>query len=601
MKNLGKCIRTTWIAGLCLGLALAQAPGPPDAEGHWEGAILIPSQQLQVAVDLHRGPDDSWTGAIDIPAQGIEHFPLSDVTVDGPIVSFAMQGIPGDPTFKGKLSDDGLALSGGFQQSGASLPFHLTRGPGEEPEEPTEQIEGIPGEGLAGIWYGVLDAGPIQLRLVAKISETAGGDFTGTLDSIDQGASDLKITRIALEEESVRLELSDFEAVFEGDMNEDGSAIEGEWQQGGRTLPLDFHRQEKAPQTARSQDPAPPYPYQAVDVSYGSAGGDVKLAGTLTLPPSPEPVPALLLISGSGPQDRNGAIMGHRPFLVLADYLTRRGIAVLRVDDRGTGQSTGSLSAATTKDFAADALTGVEFLKSRPEIDPQRVGLGGHSEGALVAALAASQSPDVAFLVLLASPGLTGEQLLYLQSASLIRAMGLDQELAEENRKIQERMFAIVKQEKDDQAAAKKLAELQAERFAELTPEQKKAMGIADDSVIASQAKILLAPWFRFFLTYDPLPALRKVRAPVLAITGERDLQVPPKQNMPPIEEALKAAGNGDYELVELPRLNHLLQTSKTGLPAEYARIEETIAPEALQRIAAWIDSHGKKAAAARP
>ena len=452
--------------------------------------------------------------------------------------------------------------------------------------------DGVPGEGLEGIWLGALNPGPITLRLLFKISKSEDGTLTGTVDSIDQGAEGLKISRIRVDGNSVQLKLKEPVAEFLGAISEDGSQITGEWRQGSGVLPLVIKRQEKVPDIGRPQDPKKPYPYDEIEVSFMNDEAVVKFAGTLTLPRSERPVPAALLVSGSGPQDRNETLMGHRPFLVLADYLTRRGIAVLRVDDRGVGGSTGSVLESTIEDFASDALAGMKFLKGREEIDPARIGILGHSEGAIVAPLAAAMSQDVAFIVLLAAPGLVGEELLYLQSAAMMRAMGMGEDPIRQNRALQERLFAVVKAEKNNDTTVDKLLEIQHERFSGLTDHEKWARGYPGEAAIKAQSKMLLTPWFRHFLTFDPAPRLRKVECPVLVVTGERDLQVPPAENMPAIGEALKAAANKDYKLVELPGLNHLLQTSQTGLPAEYSKIDETIAPVALETIGVWIEEH---------
>ncbi len=579
---------------LTTGLASAQHDLTP--EGRWEGRISIPGQALEIVVDLVQGDGGEWRGEIDIPAQGAKDFRLSNVEIDGPRVSFSMQGVPGNPSFNGRLSNKGENIAGDFTQGSAHFPFVLNRS-GEGPDVPTEPAgvvipAGVPGEGLEGIWLGALNPGSLNLRVLFKISKAADGTLTATLDSIDQGAEGLKISSIRVDGDSVRLKLKEPIAEFEGTISEDGSQISGEWRQGSGVLPLVIKRQEKAPDLARPQDPRKPYPYDEVEVSFMNDHAVVKFAGTLTLPRSKHRAPAVLLVSGSGPQDRNETLMGHRPFLVLADYLTRRGIAVLRVDDRGVGGSTGNVFESTMEDFAADARAGVEFLKGRDEIDPARIGILGHSEGAIVAPLAAAMSEDVAFIVLVAAPGVLGEELLYLQSAAMMRAMGVGDDLIRRNRAMQERLFAVVKAEKNNDTAAGKLLEIQQEHFAGLTDSEKRARGYPGEEALRTQSKMLLTPWFRHFLTFDPAPPLRQVKCPVLVVTGERDLQVPPDENMPPIEEALKAAGNKDYKLVELPELNHLLQTSRTGLPAEYSKITETIAPAALETIAGWIKEH---------
>jgi pimeloyl-ACP methyl ester carboxylesterase len=374
-----------------------------------------------------------------------------------------------------------------------------------------------------------------------------------------------------------------------GKFNAARSEIDGEWQQGGESLPLTLHRQAQEPQLGRPQEPNRPYPYKEEEIVFRNDDPGLQFTGTLTVPPGEGPHAAVVLISGSGAQDRDESIMGHRPFLVLADHLTRNGIAVLRFDDRGVGGSGGDVISATTRDFAGDALAAVGFLKSRPEIAAGRIGLAGHSEGALVAPLVAAQSEDIAFLVLLAAPGLTGEEIIYLQSAALVRAMGAEEEVVAANRELQQRMFAIVKEEGDDQRARQRLETLRKEMLERMTPEQRQAAGVSEESPLGEQERMLLTPWFRFFLTYDPVPALSKVRCPVLAIIGENDLQVPPDENLPRVERALQRGGNPDFKVLRAARLNHLLQTSETGLPLEYARIEETIAPAALEEISGWI------------
>jgi pimeloyl-ACP methyl ester carboxylesterase len=332
----------------------------------------------------------------------------------------------------------------------------------------------------------------------------------------------------------------------------------------------------------RPQEPKKPYPYDEEEVAYENKRDGVKLAGTLTFPRGKGPFPTVLLITGSGPQDRNESLLGHKPFLVLADYLTRQGIAVLRVDDRGMGGSTGSVPNSTTENFAADVMAGIEFLKTRKEIDPKRIGLIGHSEGGMIAPLVAAQNGDVAFIVLMAGAGVTGEEILYLQGAMIMKASGASAGQLAKQRATQESMFKILKEEKDPAAAEKRLRE---ELSKSLTEEEKKKA----EQAIAAQIKLVNTSWFRFFLTLDPRPALRKVKCPVLALNGENDLQVPANENLREIEAALKAGGNNDVTIARLPKLNHLFQTSETGSPNEYIKIEETIAPVALRTIGDWI------------
>ncbi len=591
---------TKWFSGAALLLALISLPATAAAQeltpqGYWEGAIEIRGNALAIAVELKNEPESEWSGTIDIPAQNARGVKLANVMVDGRDVAFAMPGVAGNPAFAGTLSEDAREITGEFTQGITELPFHLRRSVRKQADaaETTPFTKpGIPGEDLAGVWLGVLDTGAIELRLIARITKDSEGNYSGTLDSVDQGAAGLKIETFTVAGNSVRLELKRPPAAFEGQFNESRSEIEGEWQQGGGSLPLTLHRQREAPELGRSQDPKKPYPYNEEEIVFRNEDAGLRFAGTLTIPRGEGPHPAVVLLSGSGAQDRDESIMGHRPFLVLADQLTRNGIAVLRFDDRGVGGSEGNVTQATSRDFASDALAAVEFLKARPEIDQGKIGLVGHSEGAIVAPMAAVESDDVAFLVLLAAPGLTGEEIIHLQSEDLMRVMGADEETIASNRELQERMYAIVKEESDDETARQRLQALQKEMVQKMTPEQRETAGLSEESPIGEQAKMLLTPWFRFFLTYDPIPTLAKVKRPVLVIIGDNDLQVPPDENLPPIEKALREGGNEDFRILRPGRLNHLLQTSETGLPLEYARIEETMAPSALEAISGWIREH---------
>jgi uncharacterized protein len=444
---------------------------------------------------------------------------------------------------------------------------------------------------IKGIWMGNLTVpGGLELRIVFNISTNSDGSINASMDSPDQGVSGIPAETVSYKDGNLNLGVKSLGS-FEGVYKENNETIEGEWKQSGSTFPLVLNRIEKAPDMHREQDPLKPYPYTEEEVVYENKEAGVKLAGTLTLPQSDGPFPAVILITGSGQQNRNEEIAGHRPFLVLSDYLTRQGIAVLRVDDRGIGGSTGNVSQDTTGDFAGDVLTGVEYLKSRKEIDPSRIGLIGHSEGGLIAPMVAVKSPDIAFIVLMAAPGVTGEEILYMQSDRIARAEGASNETIAQNEALVRRMYSVVKEEKNNTAAEEKLREILRTEIAN-TSEQKTESSGHSEAVIDAQVTALTSPWMRFFLTYDPRPTLMKVKCPVLAITGEKDLQVPPEENLRAIDDALKAGGNKDYIVKELPGLNHLFQTAKTGSPSEYAKIEETISPDALEIIGNWILEH---------
>ena len=432
---------------------------------------------------------------------------------------------------------------------------------------------------VQGMWLGTLSVPGAELRIVFHI-EGAGDSLTATLDSPDQGATGIPASSVTLEGDSLEVEVASIMGAYRGKVDAGGEQIEGTWAQGGQAFPLALERTDEAPAPKetpkRPQEPEAPLPYQAEDVTFLNKTDGVELAGTLTLPDTEGPHPAVALITGSGPQDRDETVAGHRPFLVLADHLTRQGIAVLRYDDRGVGASTGDFAQATSEDFARDALAATAYLKTRPEIDAEKIGLLGHSEGGLVAPMAATQSDDVAFLVLLAPPGVTGEEILYAQGALIARAEGASDSTIQNNQAQQERLFTALKQAADSAQAAADVRRVLEES------------GLPAEAVEA-QAEQVTSPWFRYFLTHDPAPVLEQIKVPVLALFGENDLQVPAETNRAAVEAALQAGGNEAYKVEVLPGLNHLFQTSETGAVSQYSQIEETMAAAALGAVAAWI------------
>ncbi len=446
---------------------------------------------------------------------------------------------------------------------------------------------------FTGPWIGVLDTPTGQLRIRVDF-EMVDGSPIATMISVDQGNAPIAVASTTVDGATVALTMPMVGGGYEGTLSEDGQSIDGVFSQAGAELPLLLERMtaEEA-DMRRPQDPVEPYPYLAEEVSYPNPDGGHTLAGTFTRPREGGPFPAAILISGSGPQDRDEALAGHRPFLVLADHLTRRGIAVLRYDDRGVGESTGDFAAATSPDFASDALAGVAYLKTRDDVDTGAIGLAGHSEGGLVAPMAAVESDDVAFIVLMAGPGITGEQILYAQGALIARAQGATEEQIARNQRQQRRIFEIMKSEADPERAVERLEAVVREQLEALGDPERAAMGVTDEAsleqTITAQVAQVNTPWFRYFLTYDPAPVIAQVTVPVLAINGEKDLQVPFEENLREIEAALQRGGNANYEIHSLPGLNHLFQSSETGSPTEYAVIDETWSVESMELIADWI------------
>lgn len=441
------------------------------------------------------------------------------------------------------------------------------------PGAPVEDVD------VTGTWLGTLDVTPIPLRVVFNLERGADGGWSGTADSPDQGAFGTPLSSIDVTGARVvvRLDAAGFE--FSGQMSSDGQSLVGLARQGGVSLPLTLERQSGPLDYRRPQDPVPPFPYDSADVTFPSDAPGVTLAGTLVWPAGPGPFPTVVLITGSGAQNRNEELLNHRPFLVLADALARANIAVLRYDDRGVGASTGDFAAATTPDFAADARGAVRFLRAQSSFSAGAIGLVGHSEGGIVAPLVADGNADVSFLVLLAGPAVTGEEIVIAQQRAIAAAEGASPAEIDAAEAQQRKSFACV--EGPEQALDVLDACLRQALAGSGLSEEQLAPGLQQ----------VESPWFRWFLKYDPAPVLRRTRVPLLALNGSLDLQVLASQNLPVLRAALEEAGNDRSTVDELPGLNHLFQHAMTGSPSEYGLIEETMAPEVLTQVAGWIGS----------
>jgi uncharacterized protein len=437
----------------------------------------------------------------------------------------------------------------------------------------------LPGQvaGIQGVWEGAIRTPTgVALRLRVHVSANPDGALKGTLDSVDQGAFGIPIDSMSFEEGLLKWTISRPMASYEGRLSGDGATVSGTFTQGGMAMELVLKRKDAsaAKPPARPQEPKPPFPYQSADLTFPSKAAGVTLAGTLTAPEGAGPHPAVILISGSGPQDRDESIMGHKPFLVLADHLTRAGFVVLRYDDRGVGKSGGNFATSTSVDFSDDAEGAFDFLRGRKEIDPKRIGFVGHSEGGIIAPMVAARREDVAFLVLLAGTAVPGADVMIAQGEAIARTMGAHEEARRANREMQEKLFEAVRLTPDPEELRKRVEEVLAP-----LPEAQRAL----------QVRQIVSPWMRFFVTYDPAPVLRRVKCPVLALFGEKDLQVLRGQNAAVMEEALKAEGNQRTEVRLVPGVNHLFQPADTGLPQEYATIELTMEPEVLEMVAGWL------------
>ena len=444
-------------------------------------------------------------------------------------------------------------------------------------------------QSVTGRWAGKLQVPGGQLTLVLRIQESESGKLSAFLDSPDQGAYDIPCDSVVYSAPHLKVIMGAIGGQYEATLED--NSLRGQFIQGGASSPLVLTPSAEEDRSAlHPQEPKKPYPYLAEEVRFVNPTDGDTLAGTLTLPTSPGPHRAVVMITGSGPQSRDEPVMNHRPFLVWADALTRLGIAVLRYDDRGVGASTGNFNEARTADLARDVEAAVDYLRSRKEIDNQRIGLIGHSEGGMIAPIVAVSRPkDVSFIVLLAAPGLRGDSILVMQNEIISRRSHTPDSIREATAQLNRSLFALlVPPTTDEEALRQSLAEVLRGAFFDgplAPPMPHEQVELA----INQEMEMLTAPWMRDFLRYDPAPMLSRVQCPVLAVQGSEDVQVPAAANLPIVEKALTLHGNKEVTVKEFPGLNHMLQHCQTCLPDEYGEIRETVSPEVLQFVGEWI------------
>ena len=444
---------------------------------------------------------------------------------------------------------------------------------------------------ITGKWNGALKVQGTQLRLVFNVTKSENG-LTSTMDSPDQGANGIPVTKTTFENSKIKFEVANARIEYDGELN--GDEITGTFKQGGQVFPMNLSRKAIEKEVVkRPQEPSKPYSYYSEDVTFQNPKANISLAGTLTLPEKEGVFPVVVLITGSGPQNRDEELVGHKPFLVISDYLTKNGIAVLRYDDRGVGQSKGDFKTATTTDFATDVESAITYLKTRKEINKKQIGLVGHSEGGLIAPMVASKSKDVSFIVLLAGTGIQGDKLLLLQQELIAKANGASESDIKKSVQANANLFKMVLQSNDNQKLKADLTN-KINEIVKNDNSSEISKGMTKDQYIALQVDQITSPWMEYFMKYNPVPALEKVKCAVLAVNGEKDLQVPPKENLTAIKNALTKGGNKNVTTIEFPNLNHLFQECKTGSPNEYASIEQTFSPRALAEITQWIKSQTK-------
>lgn len=434
-------------------------------------------------------------------------------------------------------------------------------------------------QNIQGTWSGDLDLGLTKLKLNLNVEER-NGTLMGTMDSPNQGAMGIPLTKVEFSGSTLSCEIAQIGASYSGVLF--GDALMGTFTQMGKSFTLNLSRSKKTI-INRPQEPKQPFSYHSENIKFFNAKAKINLAGTFTYPKVGTNFPVVVLITGSGAQDRNEEILGHKPFLVLSDYLTKRGIAVLRFDDRGVGESEGNFLKSTTSDFATDAFAAVQYLKSRKEVNARKIGLIGHSEGGVIAIQLASQYPnDISFIVSMAGVAVSTKELTRFQSKEALIAAGAPIAAAEQNQSMAMELIDLVEKHDNEylRLNARKLV-------ANIIPVEQRNEDL--EKKLVGELARLSSPWFRELLAYNAINDLRKIKADVLALNGDKDVQVEAKTNLEALDKNLINARS--KKTIKYPNLNHLFQTCTTGSATEYATIEETISPKVLNDIAEWITS----------
>lgn len=444
-------------------------------------------------------------------------------------------------------------------------------------------------EEVSGSWLGTLDVGSMSLRLIFNISEDGDNAFRATMDSPDQGQNDVPLGEVSVTGDSLRIDAPMLMGFYLGKFTSSAS-IEGSWSQAGRSYSLDLEKQTTPFVLKRPQEPRPPFPYNIEEVNFPQIREGFFLSGTLTLPEGEGPFPAVVLVTGSGSQNRDEEIFGHKPFWVIADHLSRRGIAVLRYDDRGVAASGGMAAGATTADLAMDARSALEYLGSRNEIDLSRLGLIGHSEGGLIAFMLASEYKDVSFIVSLAGPGVDGKTILLDQSEYINRLSGVGKSVLVDNRIVMAKVYDLMKINESHASWGEEVIEFTSSYYSNNSTSEYSEEDIEQikRNLLNSIPEASYA-WMRYFVMSDPTTYFASISCPVLALNGAKDCQALAENNINAIKKGLQDSGNKEVTAMILPGLNHLFQNCTTGLPSEYNLIEETFDLNALGLMAAWI------------
>ncbi|GAB3575236.1 alpha/beta hydrolase family protein [Hymenobacter daeguensis] len=446
------------------------------------------------------------------------------------------------------------------------------------PQSVSARVADVPP--LDGLWKGPLKVPGGQLEVIFRFVKLTGGEYFCTLDVPLQKVSRMNV-KTEIKGDTVRLYAEEAATRFIGRVSADGKQMAGTWQSPGFKVPMTLTFSALPAMNAKNVRLTPPY--REEEATFSNLTVNARLAGMLTIPAGPGPFPAVVLLSDSGPHDRDGTVGDFAPLGQLADYLTRRGIAVLRFDDRGAGKS-GGTPAVTTADLVSDAQAGLNYLRTRPEIDLAHLGLIGHGEGGNVALLAAAQPLPPAFVVTMAAYGLPGRDIVVQQQATTLRTLGTDAAQIEAATKRQQAMLEIIRQTTDNAQAQAIVANMLKQNNAAI-----------DNATAQASAAEMTSPRYRYFLAFNPVEKLAAVNCPVLLLNGTSDLTINADANMGPLEKGLKASKNKNVTVRKLQGVNHLFQPDPTKWPVVNGQPQPNFSPEAEDAIREWIVLQTKK------
>lgn len=559
-----------------------------DMTGTWNGTLKVQGTQLRIAFNIEE-KEGVLSSTMDSPDQGAFGIATDATTFEDGKLTIKMSSMQIE--YIGVWNETAGSIEGTFKQGLMEMSLNLSKKKVKEKAQVKPQIsKNSPYRQITKKWNGLIEIQGMSLPVVFNVEEKDGA-LTATMDSPEQGAFGIPTDAATFEDGKLTIKINSMQIEYSGIWNEATESIEGTFKQGPMEIPLNLSKEkvEKKAQI-RPQEPKD-FPYQQEEVIFMNPNGKHKLAGTLTIPQDGQFEKVAIFITGSGPQNRDEEILGHRPFLVLSDYLTRNGIATLRYDDRGVGASEGDFSAATSADFATDVSAAMDYLKSRKDMTNKKVVLVGHSEGGMIAPMVATERNDVDLLVSLAGPGISIPELMQLQTTKIAEAEGAPADVVAANAKVLLKIFTYIKSNPymDNDQLMEKLRSIlkyELKNFPDSVQEEINSK----EEFFEGQLAQFSTNWFRFFIGFEPATYWKQVTCPVLAVNGELDLQVTSKENLAGIRQALAEGGNKQVTVKEFKGLNHLFQIAKTGATSEYAQIEETFNEEAMAYIANWIN-----------